>query len=157
MYSIQCVLWKLLSQAQQDQLKTLLLEADPSWVEIETYLFDAKIFVILNDQAQIIAQLCLLETDDQAEIKNLTVAEGYQGQGLAKALIQHVIESVKQLNIHTLSVKTGNSSLNQLALYQKCGFRLSHIERDAFKDYPEPIYENGIACLDQVVLGIVLR
>ncbi|CAM4407363.1 hypothetical protein F901_01180 [Acinetobacter dispersus] len=157
MYSIQCILWKLLSQVQQDQLKTLLLEADPSWAEIETYLFDAKVFVILNDQAQIIAQLCLLEMDDQAEIKNLTVADGYQGQGLAKALIQHVIESSKQLNTHTLWVKTGNSSLNQLALYQKCGFRLSHIERDAFKDYPEPIYENGIACLDQVVLCILLR
>ncbi|USA46458.1 GNAT family N-acetyltransferase [Acinetobacter sp. C26M] len=156
MYSIQSVLWKLLAQAQQDQLKTLLLEADPSWAEIETYLFNSKIFVILNDQAQIIAQLCLLETDDQAEIKNLTVADGYQGQGLAKALIQHVIESAKQLNTHTLWVKTGNSSLNQLALYQKCGFRLSHIERDVFKNYPEPIYENGIACLDQVVLGIVL-
>ncbi|ENX44215.1 GNAT family N-acetyltransferase [Acinetobacter sp. NIPH 2100] len=156
MYSIQPVLWSTLSHLQQAQLKPMLLVADPSWVEIETYLFNAKLFVMLNAQAQIIAQLCLLETDDQAEIKNLTVAESYQGQGLAKALIQHAIEYAKQLNLHHLWVKTGNSSLDQLALYQKCGFRLSHIERDVFKDYPEPIYENGIACLDQVVLGIVL-
>ncbi|MCH7315739.1 GNAT family N-acetyltransferase [Acinetobacter sp. ANC 3882] len=156
MYSIQPVLWSTLSHLQHAQLKPLLLVADPSWVEIETYLFNAKLFVMLNAQAQIIAQLCLLETDDQAEIKNLTVAESYQGQGLAKALIQHAIEYAKQLNLHRLWVKTGNSSLDQLALYQKCGFRLSHIERDVFKDYPEPIYENGIACLDQVVLGIIL-
>ncbi|ENW79508.1 hypothetical protein F909_03119 [Acinetobacter sp. ANC 3929] len=156
MYSIQHAKWIALSEIQQLQLKALLLVADPSWVEIETYLFNAKLFVMQNAQAQIIAQLCLLETDDQAEIKNLTVTESYQGQGLAKALIQHAIEYAKQLNLHRLWVKTGNSSLDQLALYQKCGFRLSHIERDVFKDYPEPIYENGIACLDQVVLGIVL-
>ncbi|MCH7340620.1 GNAT family N-acetyltransferase [Acinetobacter higginsii] len=157
MYSIQYTEWAALSEIQQSQLKALLLEADPSWQQVLTYLLQSNLFVMLNEQAQIIAQLCLLRTDDQAEIKNLAVDSRYQKQGLAKALIQFAIENTRDQNIQTLWVKTGNSSLDQLALYQKCGFRLSHIERDVFRDYPEPIYENGIACLDQVVLGIVLR
>lgn len=157
MYSIQYTEWVALSEIQQSQLKALLLEADPSWQQVLTYLLQSNLFVMLNEQAQIIAQLCLLRTDDQAEIKNLAVDSRYQKQGLAKALIQFAIENTRDQNIQTLWVKTGNSSLDQLALYQKCGFRLSHIERDVFRDYPEPIYENGIACLDQVVLGIVLR
>lgn len=152
MYSIQQVLWQTLLPAQQAQLRTFLLEADPDWVQVSSYLFQSNLFLMLDEQAQIIAQLCLLETNDQAEIKNLTVVENHQGQGLAKRLIQHAIESAKQMHIHTLWVKTGNSSLDQLALYQKCGFRMSHIERDVFRDYPAPIYENGIRCLDQVVL-----
>lgn len=157
MYSIQYTEWVALSEIQQSQLKALLLEADPSWQQVLTYLLQSNLFVMLNDQAQIIAQLCLLRTDDQAEIKNLAVDSRYQKQGLAKALIQFAIENTRDQNIQTLWVKTGNSSLDQLALYQKCGFRLSHIERDVFRDYPEPIYENGIACLDQIVLGIILR
>ncbi|EOR03433.1 GNAT family N-acetyltransferase [Acinetobacter sp. ANC 3926] len=157
MYSIQQAKWIALSEIQQLQLKPLLLEADPSWQQVLTYLLQSNLFVMLNDQAQIIAQLCLLRVDDQAEIKNLAVDSRYQKQGLAKALIQFAIENTKDQNIQTLWVKTGNSSLDQLALYQKCGFRLSHIERDVFRDYAEPIYENGIACLDQIVLGIVFR
>lgn len=157
MYSIQQVLWQTLLPTQQRQLKILLLEADPDWAAIETYLFNSDIFVMLNQQAQIIAQLCLCKSDTQAEIKNLAVDAGYQGQGLAKTLIQHAIAYTQQLKVHTLWVKTGNSSLDQLALYQKCGFRLSHIEADVFKDYPAPIYENGIRCLDQVVLSIVFE
>ncbi len=53
----------------------------------------------------------------------------------------------------TLEVCTGNSSIGQLALYQKCGFRMSGIERDFFiKHYHEPIFENGIQCRDRVRL-----
>ncbi|MCI3880056.1 GNAT family N-acetyltransferase [Acinetobacter higginsii] len=157
MYSIQQSEWTALSEIQQLQLKALLLEADPNWEQILTYLLRSKLFVMLNDQAQIIAQLCLFKTDDQAEIKNLAVDSCYQGQGLAKALIQSAIADSKGENIQTFWVKTGNSSLDQLALYQKCGFRLSHIEPDVFKDYPEAIYEHGIRCLDQVVLRLVFE
>lgn len=116
MYSIQQVLWQTLLPAQQAQLRTLLLEADPDWVQVSSYLFQSNLFLMLDEQAQIIAQLCLLETNDQAEIKNLTVVENHQGQGFAKVLIQQVIENAKHLKIKNLWVKTGNSSLDQLAL-----------------------------------------
>lgn len=152
MYSIQQVLWQSLSPEQKAQLKTLLLEADPDWAQVSSYLLQSNLFVILDEQAQIIAQLCLFKTDDQAEIKSLAVASHAQGRGLAKALIQYLVENAKSFAFHTLWVKTGNSSLDQLALYQKCGFRMSQIKRDVFRDYPAPIYENGIRCLDQVVL-----
>lgn len=156
MQAIQQTHWTNLTVEQQAQLKALLLEADPSWEHISTYLFDAKIFVVCNVENECIAQLCLLENHDQAEIKNLTVADSFQGQGIAKALIQHAIVYAKQRSTESIIVKTGNSSLDQLALYQKCGFRMSHIEVDVFKDYPEAIYEHGIRCLDQVVLMIQL-
>ncbi len=152
MYSIQHAEWTALSEIQQLQLKALLLEADPSWQQILTYLLRSNLLFMLNDQGQIIAQLCVFRAGDQAEIKNLAVDSRYQKQGLAKALVQFAIEKSKDHSIQTLWVKTGNSSLDQLALYQKCGFRLSHIEPNVFKDYPEAIYENGIRCLDQVVL-----
>lgn len=154
MYPVLQCQWNSLTEAQQAQLKLLLLMADPDWKQVSTYLFTATILLMLDEQGNVQAQLCLLHRQHEAEIKNLAVAQLAQGRGLAKALIGHVVENAKALAIRTLWVKTGNSSLDQLALYQKCGFRLSHIEHDVFRDYPEPIYEHGIRCLDQVVLSM---
>ncbi|EAD3103456.1 N-acetyltransferase, partial [Listeria monocytogenes] len=51
-------------------------------------------------------------------------------------------------------VKTGNSSIDQLAFYQKNGFRMQHIIPNYFtENYPnQTITENGIVCLDQIIL-----
>ena len=44
----------VLQKSQQDQLKLLLLEADPSWEQISAYLSQANIFILLNHQDNII-------------------------------------------------------------------------------------------------------
>lgn len=148
--------WAGLPTLTQAQLKKLLLEADPDWQHVLAYLSEVKIFVISNDRRDVIAELCLLQRGDEAEIINLAVTKEHRGFGLAKSLIKHAIENAWQSSVSTVLIKTGNSSFDQLVLYQKCGFRMSYIERDVFKHYPEPIYENGIRCIDQVVLSIEL-
>ena len=55
-----------------------------------------------------------------------------------------------------VEIRTSNSSLDQLALYQKLGFRITGIVAGFFDDYPEPIVENGIACRDMVRLRVEL-
>ena len=55
-----------------------------------------------------------------------------------------------------VEIGTGNSSLDQLALYQKLGFRITGIVAGFFYDYPKPIVENGIACRDMVRLRVEL-
>ena len=56
-----------------------------------------------------------------------------------------------------LEVGTGNSSISQLALYQKCGFRIVSIDRDFFKkSYREKIVENEIECTDMIRLSMDL-
>lgn len=135
-----------------DELQALLLEADPDWSSVQHYLTDATLYGI-TQAGTWIAEICVLAVgDQQLEIKNLSVHIAYQRQGLAKALIQHVIDQATEQGVQGIWVKTGNSSLDQLALYQKSGFRMHHIEKDVFLDYPEMIFENGIRCLDQVVL-----
>ncbi len=58
----------------------------------------------------------------------------------------------KESGAKILELGTGNSSLSQLALYQKCGFGMHSIETGFFNSYPEPIFENGIRCIDMVRL-----
>ncbi|WP_328515413.1 hypothetical protein [Halobacillus yeomjeoni] len=50
-----------------------------------------------------------------------------------------------------LVVGTSNSSLDNIAFYQKAGFRFHKINKDFFLRYPSPIVEFGIQALDMVV------
>ncbi|ELK40572.1 hypothetical protein D478_18726 [Brevibacillus agri BAB-2500] len=77
--------------------------------------------------------------------------EAHQGKGIGKQLVLHAIEVAKASGYKTIEVGTGNSSLNQLALYQKCGFRMTWIDRNFFlRHYEEAIIENGIPLTDMV-------
>lgn len=58
------------------------------------------------------------------EIMNIAVAEHLQGKGIGKKLLRHAVETAKGYGMSKLEVGTGNSSVSQLALYQKCGFRI---------------------------------
>ncbi|PKL30065.1 MAG: GNAT family N-acetyltransferase, partial [Spirochaetae bacterium HGW-Spirochaetae-10] len=63
------------------------------------------------------------------------------------------IEWAQKNGSRSIVIGTGNSSLTQLSLYQKLGFRMDHIIKDFFTDnYSEPIVENGLLCRDMVVL-----
>ena len=132
-------------------MMALLLEADPSVEAVNQYISRAQIFVC-TDQHKSVGIAAVVVTDESAELKNISVARAYQGRGLAKKMIYAVKAWCALQGATSIIVGTGNSSLSQLALYQKCGFRLSHIEIDYFALYPDPIFENGIRCLDRVVL-----
>lgn len=131
----------------------LLLLADPSETSIEKYIHKSKVFVAVED-ALVVGVYVLMQTaPGKVEIMNVAVAETHQGEGIGKALVQHTIKSARLIGMESIEIGTGNSSIQQLALYQKCGFRLKEIIHDYFVDnYDEPIFENGIQCRDMVRL-----
>ena len=133
------------------ELMSLLLTADPSSESISKYITDGNILVG-EVEGQTVGVAVVSLQDNVAELRNIAVAEGYQGRGLAKQMISDVKKLAKRLGATTVLVGTGNSSLSQLALYQKCGFRMHHIDVGYFAEYPSPIFENGIRCLDRVLL-----
>ncbi len=133
------------------ELMSLLLEADPDEGSILVYLPDSSVLVA-KEGGSVVGVAVLVSAGKEFELKNIAVSEMHQGRGVAKRLIKEVKALAINMGAEELLVGTGNSSLSQLALYQKCGFRMSHIETDFFLTYPESIYENGIQCRDLVVL-----
>lgn len=129
----------------------LLLEADPSKTKIEAYLRSGSSFIAELGN-QISGIYVLLQTkSDTAEVVNISVREADQGKGVGKKLIHHAIGQARIQGYTKLEVGTGNSSIDQIAFYQKCGFRMKTIEHDFFlRHYEEPIFENGIQCRDMV-------
>lgn len=133
---------------------SLLLLADPSRKVVESYLQRGQCF-IAQEKEQIIGVYVLLATRTETiELVNLAVDEDYQGRGIGKKLVLHAIAEANSLGFKTIEVGTGNSSIDQLALYQKCGFRITGIDKDFFlRHYPEKIFENGIQVVDMVRLA----
>ncbi|MFB5268849.1 GNAT family N-acetyltransferase [Paenibacillus enshidis] len=132
----------------------LLLLADPSRKLVEEYINRGESFVAEEDY-EILGIYVLLPTrPETVELVNIAVAERSQGQGLGKMLVLHAIQTAKARGYKTIEIGTGNSSVGQLALYQKCGFRIVGVDLDFFiRHYEEEIYENGIQCRDMIRLS----
>jgi len=136
---------------------SLLLLADPSKEIVDSYIRRGQCFVA-ELQGRAVGVYVIVDTRPQTvELVNVAVAEPEQGKGIGKRLVQHAIETARTLGYKTIELGTGNSGIGQLALYQKCGFRIVGVDMDFFtRHYPEPIYENGILCRDMVRLSINL-
>lgn len=131
----------------------LLISADPSKMNIDKYIFDSSIYAAFIEE-QVIGCYVLYPVDkDTVEIKNIVVDENHQGKGIGTILLNDAIEKSKSMKFKTLVIGTGNSSVGQLYLYQKAGFRITNIKSDFFtENYDQPIIENGIECRDMIVL-----
>lgn len=136
----------------------LLLLADPSKRQINEYTKKGDCFVAEFEQRVIGVYVLLKKSPEISELMNVAVAEELHGKGIGKKLVVHAIEVAKTRGNTTIRVATGNSSIGQLALYQKCGFRIVGVDRDHFViHYPEEIFENGIQCRDRIRLAMKLK
>lgn len=132
----------------------LLLLADPSPTAVGEYISRGQCFVGEMAGSVVGVYVLLAKRPDVVELVNVAVSETEQGKGLGKRLVLHAIGQARKGGYRTVEVGTGSTGVVQLALYQKCGFRMTAIDRDYFvRNYDEPIYENGIRLRDRVLLS----
>lgn len=148
----------LIVEAQPDDALPyhLLLLADENPLLIEEYLPRSLVYVVkVGGHAQ---GICLLQPmGDRGEIVSIAVEPSCQGQGLGRALLRHVKAQSRELGLKRLLIKTGNSGIGQIALYQQEGFELVELNPNYFlQAYPEPIWENDIQCKHQLVFEVLL-
>ncbi|MBT3261831.1 GNAT family N-acetyltransferase [bacterium] len=132
----------------------LLLLADPSKEVIDKYLKKCLVFTACSKNKIPCGVVALYPHNKKTiEIKNIAVATDHQNQGISSKLIDFSIQQAKKLGYEYIKIGTGNSSLGQLYLYQKHGFRIKRILTDFFVlNYDEPIIENGLVCKDMLIL-----
>lgn len=135
----------------------LLLEADPSIDSVNEYICRGDCYLAYYEDRVIGVYILINTRPHTIEIINISVDKRYQGRGIGKLLIYNAINVAKEYKAKVLEVGTGNSSISQLAFYQKCGFRIVGVEKDFFtKYYEEKIVENGIECRDMIRLNLDL-
>lgn len=125
----------------------LLLLADPSEKMINKYLDKSEVFVLsLNDEPVSVAAV-VKNSETVCELKNLATKSNYRKQGFAKQLLQYLFQNYKN-QFSAMLVGTSNA-----AFYEKFGFEYSYTEDKFFtKNYPEPIFENNVQCIDMIYL-----
>ncbi|MDY8049161.1 GNAT family N-acetyltransferase [Paenibacillus polymyxa] len=142
---------RLLNSNEKYPIELLLL-ADPSHQLVEEYLKRGECYVAEIDHHIVGVYVLLPTRPETVELVNIAVSEGMHGKGIGRQLVTHAIETARAQGYKTMEVGTGNSSIGQLALYQKCGFRIVGVDLDFFvrHNYLEEIYENGIQCRDMI-------
>jgi len=144
----------ILLDSNQDGIPyDLLLLADPSRELIDEYMNRSHCYLAFH-MKELVGVVVLIHTHPKTyEIVNLAVSEKHQGKGIGKKLMLKAIEVAKELKANSIEIGTGNSSIHQLKLYQKCGFRMIGIDHDYFiRNYDEEIFEDGIQCRDMIRL-----
>ena len=132
----------------------LLLLADPSQQLVEQYIRRGECMVAEMEDRIVGVYVLLPTRPETVELVNIAVADELHGRGIGKQLVLHAIQTSKGRGYKTIEVGTGNSGIGQLALYQKCGFRIVGVDMDFFiRHYAEAIYENGIQCRDMIRLS----
>jgi ribosomal protein S18 acetylase RimI-like enzyme len=132
----------------------LLLLADPSENKILSYLSESKCFVASSGEVEVGACVVQPRGTGTHEVMSIAVRPAYQKSGYGTALLQWVIDFFRSSGARQLEVGTGTFGY-QLAFYQRHGFRVTSIDHDFFvKNYPEPIFENGIQLFDMLRLTL---
>ena len=142
------------------ELRPLFELAEDSAEALDGYLHAGRVLVAV-DGDRIVGHLQLTGADDESavEIKNMAVAPSHQGRGLGRALVEAAVALARE-GRSTLLVATAAADVGNLRFYQRLGFRMRSIERDAFTaatGYPPGLEIDGIELRDRVWLDRDLR
>lgn len=145
----------VVSGPDRENYLPLLLLADDSEEQVRGYMQKGILFVADVDDCVIGLVLAIPSELTVIELKAVAVDPDHHNRGFGTRMLALVLAEVQHLGYDRVVLGTGNSSIGQLAFYQKAGFRFWKIERDFFspdRGYPEGLEENGIPLRDMIWL-----
>ncbi|WP_017470869.1 GNAT family N-acetyltransferase [Amphibacillus jilinensis] len=145
-------LFQVDSKERHDFLELLML-ADESKEIVLSYIEQGELFSIKKADSVVGVVLFTFLSNNTLELKNIALKEAYRNKGLGKQIISQAEHYYRDIGYDHIIVCTANSSIANIAFYQKIGFRLIDIEKDFFNQYPTPIYEYGILAQDKLIFS----
>ena len=105
----------------------------------------------------IVGHALMIEGDAPAtwELKSLAVLEARRHAGVGRLLVEAGLAHARGQGALSVVVATATADTGLLRFYQRLGFRMTRIERDAFTPdagYPPDLFADGIRILDRVWL-----
>jgi ribosomal protein S18 acetylase RimI-like enzyme len=140
------------------ELRPLCELAEDSARELDSYIDSGEVLVALEDDRRIVGHVQLIERGE-LEIKNMAVLESHRRRGIGRALLGAAIERARERSLAAVRVATAAADVDNLRFYQRAGFRLRSVERDAFTPatgYAPQSSPAGIELRDRVWLDLDL-
>jgi GNAT superfamily N-acetyltransferase len=141
-------------------LRSLFELAEDSPLQLHSYLDSGRVLVAVC-AGRVVGHLQITGLDQPAaaEIKNMAVLPSHRRRGIGRALAATAIELARSESRCTLVVATAAADVDNLRFYQRLGFRMRSIERDAFTvatGYGADPSIDGIQLRDRVWLDLEL-
>jgi GNAT superfamily N-acetyltransferase len=145
-----------LHTGDRESLRSLLELAEDSRAQLDAYIDAGRVLVAIRDDV-VVGHLQLVDTEQPgvSEIKNMAVTPSRQRHGIGRGLVTAALELARREGAAMLQVATATADVGNLRFYQRMGFRIREIERDAFTaatGYPPGIHMDGIELRDRVWL-----
>lgn len=152
------ILLQQVSSTEIESVLPILRDVDEGEQRIRDTLMDGvHLSYAAFDDGRLVGAATMYWEQDESEIRYIAVAPEMRGKGYGKAMIAALLEEARRRDVHALLVGTATCSFDNLAFYQKRGFRMDHIRRDYFAYIQPPMMENGIPLRNMVVLRYNLR
>jgi N-acetylglutamate synthase-like GNAT family acetyltransferase len=142
-------------------LRHLFDLADDSSTQIDSYIDLGRVLVARSARGEILGYLQLIPTAsaDTVELRSIAVREDHQRTGIGRRLVNRALAICREEGVQTVTVTTATADFDNVRFYQRCGFRATTIERDAFteaKGYPPQLEANGIPVRDSITFTLRL-
>jgi GNAT superfamily N-acetyltransferase len=142
----------------RSSLQPLFEEADDSAAAIASYREEGRVLVAVADD-EVVGHLQLTETDSPTvlEVKSTAVRESQRRQGIGRQLIDAAIALAREEDRTLLLVAAATADIDNLRFYQRRGFRMRRVERDAFTaaaGYSPEAEVDGIPLRDRIWLDL---
>lgn len=142
------------------ELRDQFALAEDSAEQLDRYLHLGRVLVAVEDEV-LVGHLQLVDraVPGEAEVRSLAVVDGRRGCGIGRALVERAIAESRADGARVLLVATATADIGNLRFYQRLGFRMLRVERDAFtaaEGYPEGLMIDGIPLRDRVWLSLPL-
>jgi ribosomal protein S18 acetylase RimI-like enzyme len=112
-------------------------------------------------EGRVVGHVQLTESTDDSisEIKNMAVDAAYRHRNIGTALIDAAVAHTRTQGSSRLAVATASADVGNLRFYQRAGFRVRSVERDAFSvatGYAEAAMIDGVPLQDRIWLDLDL-
>jgi len=103
---------------------------------------------VMEIAAEIVGYALVMMVLDEAHLLNISVAKPFQGQGLGRALLAHMVEISRRHQAANMFLEVRVSNTNAIALYESVGFCEMGIRRN--------YYPTKSGREDAVLMGLAL-
>jgi lactoylglutathione lyase len=142
----------------RSELRPLFEEAEDSAAALDSYIEEGDVLVAVSGD-HLLGHVQLITEGDRSEIKNLAVRSDHRGHGVGRQLVDAALDLARRRQATTVAVATASADVGNLRFYQRCGFRVRSVERDAFSagaGYAAGTIIDGIQLVDRIWLDLDL-
>lgn len=99
--------------------------------------------IIVNVDDKCVAYAAVSEVLGEFEIQDISVSGDYTGQGIAHAMLRHIVATATDLGGRCILLEVARQNIHAQALYEKHGFLLTAIRKNYYS-LPNQCFDDAL-------------